>query len=58
MLLAGMDLARHKKIEAILFVFGECRVASLTANLSSCVFCKKKTGHYADDNRLPYAESS
>jgi hypothetical protein len=58
MLLVSTILASAKKIEAILFVFGECRVAMLTANLSSCVFCKKKTGHNVDDIKPPYAEFS
>jgi hypothetical protein len=58
MLPVSTNLASDKKIEAILFVFGECRAAMLTASLSSSVFCKKKTRHYVDDIRLPHAEFS
>jgi hypothetical protein len=52
-----MNLARDRKIEAISFVFGECRVALPATKLSSPAFCEKKAGYCADDIARPAVNS-
>jgi hypothetical protein len=52
------NLARDRKIEAILFVFGEYRVAMRTTKLSSSAFYEKKAGHCAGDITQSFVESA
>ncbi|WP_156141336.1 hypothetical protein [Rahnella aquatilis] len=50
------NLARDRKVQAILFVLGECRAAMRTTKLSSVAFCEKKAGHAAGEITLSFVE--